>query len=171
VKRELMIKGNTPGEKFNSIEAILRRMSRRLSHKVVGVLPVSPVFEFAYVPDSDNIVMRRLFPVSGTITKAGVAFDSRGKKPIRLMFGVENDITMRTLSSSYLIKRKAEVLDINFEVESGDKITVKAELEEGEVVKGIWIGLSFEPGLKHMKKQEFLLSELELMTEEDNEGI
>jgi len=171
VKRELTVKGNTPGEKINSVEAILRRMSRKMSSKIIGVLPASPVFDFVYVPDSEGVVMRRLFPVSGLITKAGIAFDVRGKKPIKLIFSVENDIEMRSFSNSFIIKKTAEVLDLNFEVVAGDKITLTVELEKDEEVTGIWVGFLYEIALKNLNKKEFLLEELNNMIEEETKGL
>ena len=169
MKRELAVKGSTLEEKMKSVEVILQRMSRKMTQKVIGILPVSPVFDFAHFPDPDGIIMRRLFPVSGRVTKAGIAFDSKGKKPIKLTFRVENDIFLRSFSSAYMIKKKADVLEVNFDIKAGDKITVGIELEEDEIVEGIWIGFVFEVALKDMSQKEFLLEELERMVEEEVE--
>ena len=167
MRKELEIKGNTNEEKIASIKMILRRMTRKLSSKVIGVLPVSPVFDFAYEPDPDGVVMRRLFPVTGKITQAAIAFDSKGKKPISLTISVENDLAMRSFSSSYAIKKMATTLSLNFEILAGDKVTIKAKVEEGEEVKGIWIGFAFEANLKSLTKKDFLLEELERLISEE----
>ena len=168
MKRELVIKGRNLDEKVNSIETVLRRMSRKMSSKVLGILPVSPVFEFAYAPDEEGIVMRRFFPASGKITKVGIAFDNKGKGPVKLTFSVENNITLRSFSSSFMIKKIADVIGVDFDIIPGDKITVKAVPEkEEEKVEGIWIGFIYEIALKELNQKEFVLEELERMVEEE----
>jgi len=170
--RELRIKGNTPEEKFASIEVILRRMFRRLSSKVIGIVPVSPIFDFAYEPDNEGVVMRRLFPSSGRITQGAIAFDSKGSKPVKLSISIDNDLKMRSLTSSYPIKKIATTLDLDFEILAGDKITIKVEPDEvdkekGEKIKGVWIGFAFEANLKSLTKKDFLLEELERLISEE----
>jgi len=167
VKRELTVRGNTVEEKLKSVETILSRMSRKMSSKVIGILPVSPVFEYAYAPDSEGSVMRRLFPASGKITKVGIAFDNKGKKPVRLTFSVENNIALRSFSSSFMIKKMADVLSVNFEIKAGDKITVEVVPEEDEKVEGIWIGFIYEISLSELNQKKFALEELERMVEEE----
>jgi len=167
VKRELKVKGNSVDERFKNIELILQRMSKKMNGKIIGVLPVSPVFEFAYVPDNEGVVMRRLFPASGRITKIGIAFDEKGKKPVKVVFNVENSLELRSFSNSYMIKRFAQVITADFEIKAGDKITVSITPEEGEEVKGIWIGFTYEIALSEMNQKEFILSELERMVEDE----
>jgi len=167
VKRELVVRGRNVEEKVKSIETILSRMSRKMSSKVIGILPASPVFDYAYAPDSEGVVMRRLFPASGRITKVGIAFDEKGKKPVKLTFDVENNITLRTFSSTFMIKKMADVLGVDFEIKAGDKITVSVVPEEGEKVEGIWIGFIYEIALKDLNQKEFVLGELERMIEEE----
>jgi len=167
VKRELTIRGNTTEEKLKSVETILSRMSRKMSNKVIGILPASPVFEYAYAPDSEGVVMRRLFPASGKITKVGISFDDKGKKAVKLTFSVENSIALRSFSSSFMIKKMTDVLTVDFEIKAGDKITVQVVPEEDEKVGGIWIGFIYEISLKELSQKEFILEELERMVEEE----
>lgn len=167
MKKELTIQGRTTDEKFASVEAALRRMSRKMTNKVIGILPVSPVFEFAYAPDPDGIIMRRLFPVSGTVTKAGIAFEEKGKKEVRLTFNVENKISLRSFSSTHLLKRSAETIKLDFKVLAGDMITVKVEALEGEVVSGIWIGMVFEINIGELNKKSYALEEFERLTNDE----
>ena len=169
MKRELTIRGNTLEEKMKSVEVTLQRMSRKMTQKVIGIVPVSPVFDFVYSPDSNGVIMRRLFPVPGKITKVGIAFDVKGKEPLRLLIRVDNDILLRSFSSAFLIKKKSDVLEVDFDIKVGDKITVEIKLKEGEVVEGVWIGFVFEIALKEMNQKEFLLEEVERMIDEEVE--
>ena len=111
--------------------------------------------------------MRRLFPASGRITKIGIAFDEKGKKPVKVIFNVDNSLELRSFSNSYMIKRFAQVITADFEIKAGDKITVSVTPEEGEEVKGIWIGFTYEIALSEMNQKEFILSELERMVEDE----
>ena len=167
MKRDLTVRGRTIEEKLKSVELILRRMSRKMSNKVIGILPASPVFEYAYAPDSEGVVMRRLFPASGRITKVGIAFDNKGKKAVKLTFSVENSIALRSFSSSFMIKKMADILEVDFEIKAGDKITVQVVSEEEEKVEGVWIGFIYEIALKDLNQKEFVLEELERMVEEE----
>ena len=169
MKRELTLRGRNVDEKLKSVETILGRMSRKMSNKVIGILPASPVFEFAYAPDSEGVVMRRLFPASGKITKVGISFDDKGKKAIKLTFSVENSIALRSFSSSFMIKKMADVLKVDFEIKAGDKITVQVVPEEEEKVEGIWIGFIYEIALRDLNQKEFVLEELERMVDEEAE--
>lgn len=168
MKRELVIKGRTSDEKFNSIEAILRRMGRRLSTKVIGLVPVSPIYDFVYVPDPNGVVLRKLIPAPGVITRACFFIEEKGVKTLSACIKLDNGIYNRHHMVEYTIKNRTMAVKPDLEVLEGDRVTITVNTENAEEaskLKGIWVALLYEINYTCLNSREFLPEQFEKLTE------
>lgn len=161
------VKGETVDEKFKSINQTLKHFSRRLSHKVVGVLPTSPVFEFVFTPGSDGVVLRRIFPWRGRIAKSCIyiAQHGKGKKSTSLVATIKRQ--ERSYVFEFEVKKAPLVFDLDISIEAGDLLTI---LVDGPEVRGVWIGFLYEVGIEALAKKEFVLDQIEDMMKEDQDA-
>ena len=165
MKRELRLQGKTNEEKLASVELILQRMNSKLSTKVIGILPVSPIFDFVSFPESDGTVLKRMFPAEGSITKACYYFGTKGKEPVDLIFTVMNPIKKSSSTTTFTVKKPADVINLDFAVTSGDILTISLSSETP--VEGIWFAMLYEVAYKELRGKEFLIEELENMIVEE----
>jgi len=163
----ITIKGKSIDAKFKSIENILRRMGRRLSHKVVGIIPPSIIFQ--YVDKSvDGIILKGILP-AGVLTKACIAVKKYNtKKAVRFTFkGIDNEGNIK--ASSLDTRKSMLVDDINLKIESPSFFTINVkELDESAesiepLIEDIWITILFQTQRVNSDTQTLMLEELEIL--------
>ena len=167
------VKGRTADEKFKSINTTLRHFSRRLSHKVVGLIPATPVIRFV-VPGEDGVILKMICPANGRITQGCVYIESNEKL---ILVGLQlkrgSAATSVTEETSHKIKtNKPLPFGFNVEVRLGDMITLwvdEPEVDGHRVsrVRGVWLGFLYEISPEGLGSKEFMLEQLEKMEEED----
>ena len=158
------VKGKTVEDKFRSINATLKHFSRRLKSVVVGVVPSSPVYDFVFVPDSDGVITRKIFPASGKIIKSCLYVASRdGKGPTIFTATIDGDAG--SMTRRFEVKKIPLIFDLDAPVGAGDRLTLR--VEEPEKVRGIWFGFLYEVELRSMTKKTFMIDQFEKMIEED----
>ena len=163
------VKGRTADEKFKSINATLRHFSGRLSHKIVGLIPATPVVKFV-VPDEDGVVLKMLCPANGRITQGCAYIESEDKRVslrIQLRRGDRAEEDLHDLKTNVSLP-----FEFNTEVIMGDMITLLVEepvLDGLRVsrVKGVWLGFLYEVSPEGLGKVDFVLEQLEKMEKED----
>jgi len=161
------VKGRTTEEKFKSINTTLKHFSRRLGKTVVGLVPSAPVFEFVFIPSSDGVVLQRIFPVGGRITKSCVYVANReGKGPT--VFDVRLDFAegMSSALHSFEVGREPLLFDLDTSIHGGDRWTLS--VREPEKIRGIWIGFLYEVDYRSLAREEFAIEQFENLLE-DNE--
>lgn len=142
----LKIKGGSPEEKFNHLEKILQRISRRLHKTIVTVVPPSPMFSYTEKPSEEGIITRCVFPANGKVTRLCLAISEFTDKE-RVVFDVELqrvDIygnTLEKLQRSFNTRKNIEVADVNFDVKVGDCLTLSTI--SPEKIKGIWVSVLY----------------------------
>ena len=168
MKRDIIIKGRTEEEKFKSIELILNRMSRKLGNKVIGILPISPLFHFCEAPATGGEIAKIVFPASGLITKAAFHVDRRGKKPFKIRIDLLNDSLGVEMSKTVTISHLTEISTLDVRVAEGDRavITYIPTIED-EVIHGIWFSLLYQIDIKHLNTRTYLLEELDNLLQKD----
>jgi len=159
-------KGDKVDEQINRIDKTLQHFSRRLSHKIIGVLPAAPVFEFVYAPNSDGVVLRRIIPVAGTISKAAIFVQSKETKGASL-FRLEIRRGEKYWAEAFEVGKKPIVEAPGIKVEAGDLVTLM--VEEPEAIKGIWAAFLFNIAAAGLEKTEFVFDQIEHMMKEDLE--
>lgn len=162
------VKGRSVDEKFNSIDIVLKHFSRRLGHKVVGLVPAAPVFDFVYTPDTYGVILRRIFPAKGVITKACVYiahYEGRGSTVIEIEIVRDG----KSIIEEFEVRSgRSLLLDLNLIVEPGDLFLLSAR--EWEKVKGIWIGFLYEIDIGGLGRKEFVFDQLEEFVKEDEDA-
>jgi len=167
--KELTIRGNTTEEKFLSTEVILRRLGRRMPSEIVGIMPVSFVFNTIYRPTSKGLISKMIFPASGTITKGHISLNAKG--PINLVLDIINTATKRTSTQEYRVKRGNTEVILNFTVVAGDRVTIsafpaQAEKEgDGVYIEEILFGALYEINYKDLNGAKFLIENAEEIIE------
>ena len=157
------VKGKTVDEKFKSINATLKHFSRRLMSVVVGVVPSSPVYDFVFLPESDGVVLRTIFPVAGKIVKSCIFVANKETKG-PAVFVATIDSEEGSISRRFEVKSKPLVFDLDAPIGAGDRLTLR--VEEPESVRGIWYAFLYEAELRSMTKKTFVIDQLEKMIEE-----
>jgi hypothetical protein len=167
-KQKVFVKGGSVDEKLNSIETALRHISRRMSQKVIGMMPVSPVFEFVYAPGPGGILLRIIIPASGRITKmcVYVGRHGEGKNSTTLNAAVSRKGTL--LGQDFIAKSAPLTLDVNIDVKAGDLLTLSAV---GGAARDIWIGFLYEVGIENLSNQDFMLDQIESMIDSEQDDI
>lgn len=158
--REVKIKGDTPEQKFEHLEVILRRMFRRLHKTVVGLIPASPIFGYCESPVKDPSILRAIFPADGIITHVALKSDKCSKKAKVFVDVVSGD---EEVTKSFLLREKATVDKVDFLVHAGDTLEVWIEdsVEEDKASRGIWIGLLYQVGVKDLVSINLAVDQIE----------
>jgi hypothetical protein len=76
-----------------------------------------------------------------------------------------NPIKKSSNTTTFTVKKPADVIDLDFAVTSGDILTIS--LSSGTPVEGIWFAMLYEVAYKELRGKEFLIEELENMIVED----
>ena len=163
------VKGRTADEKFKSINATLKHFSRRMQKTFVGLVPSAPVFEFVFIPSSDGVVLRRVFPVGGKITKSCIfVANHEGKGPTVFDVLIESSdgVSTRTIANTFDVKKAPLLFDLDAPVNGGDRWTLS--VREPEKVRGIWIGFLYEVDYRALGKEEFAIEQFEGLLEDSN---
>lgn len=163
------VKGRTADEKFKSINVTLRHFSRRLSHKIVGLIPATPVIKFV-VPDEDGVVLKMICPANGRITQGCVYIESVDKQAslrIQLRRGNRAEEDLHDLKTNVSLPFRFDT-----EVRIGDMITLLVDepVIDGlrvSRVKGVWLGFLYEVSPEGLGSEVFVLEQLEKMENED----
>ena len=156
------VKGDTDKAKFNSINKTFQSFSRRLGKRIIGVIPPVPIFENIQDIGEDGIIIQRMFPLNGMITRVVMSIERyEGKKT------VEFELSAVGAGSAQMKKfntRKPLIIEhLNLPVDAGDLVTLR--VTEPERIKGIHIGAAFDVAHKDMKKDSYLIEEFESMME------
>lgn len=160
------VRGKTVDEKFERINATLKHFSKRLRSVVVGVIPASPVYDFVFVPESDGIVLRCIFPVAGRIIKSCIFVGNReGKGPTIFTATIENNEDSHSMKLE--VKKLPLIFDLDQSVKAGDRLTLT--VDEPEKVRGIWYAFLYEAELRSMTQKTFMIDQFEKIIEEDLE--
>ncbi len=169
MKRDIILKGKTVEEKLKSVELLFNRLSRKLGNKVIGVMPISPIFHFVYAPGDGGVIARIVFPASGVITKLAFHVDRRGKRPFKIKIDLLNDVTGIEASRTVTVKHTTEIASLDIPVDAGDRalVTYIPTADEDENVRGIWFSMLYQIEPKSLRTHTFLLDELAAMIEKD----
>ena len=151
-----VIKGKNVEEKIKSIEKVLKSYRTRLSTKVIGIIPPIPIFENVDKVGESGIIIQRLFPLPGTITKACLMIkeyeDNKG-----VTFTISSEGPVVGIKKSFETRKHLLVENVNLSVNVGDLVTLK--VEEPHKVRGVFLGAVFEVTMEDMKKEELPLDE------------
>lgn len=171
MREKRFIKGSTSDEKFKSLETTLRHFSRRLSHKVVGLVPATPIIRFV-VPGEDGVILNMICPAKGKITQGCVYVES-GEKSVPLCLQLKRG--GKTEGNAYDIKANVPMpFRFDTEVELGDMITLwidEPEVDGARVsrVRSVWLGFLYEIS-RGLSSVDIPIEHITKLIEEDNDA-
>lgn len=172
MKRDVILKGKTVEEKLKSVELILNRISRKLGTKVIGLVPVSPIFFHSHAPAEGGVIARIVFPASGVITKVAFHVDKRGKRPFKIRVDLMNDNLGTEISKTVQVARLTELATLDVKVDAGDRAEITyIPTAEDEVLHDIWMSLLYQVDIKHLNTKTYLLEDLDRLLREDVRSV
>jgi hypothetical protein len=167
-REKRFVVGDTIEEKFDSIERVLWRISRRSNKVATGIVTPFPVSSYVEDP-TDGVVFRYMFPLEGEIIKAYIVIDKFPKKGVNLIAELRNRGT--GVSKQETMLRTPFVSGYDMHVVAGSCLTISVEpVEKEETVGGIWLGIAWAPKVNEAVLKEFLLDELEKADASQEEG-
>jgi len=161
------VKGKTAEEKFKSINVTLRHFSRRLGRTVIGLVPSAPVFEFVFVPESDGVVLKRIFPVRGKITRSCI-FVANHEGKGKTVFDVLVESGNKTVGDSFEVGKEPMLFNLDTPVNGGDRWTLS--VRDPEKISGIWIGFLYEVDYRALGKEEFAIEQFAGLLEDKEDA-
>jgi hypothetical protein len=164
--RKSIVNGTSTEEKFAQVDRILQSHGRRLHKTIIGVIPPMIVSEYVKIPEPDGVILRRICPTEGTITKAAIAIDAYiDKTPVTFDIRVESPaggahFNMLTRKLMFVFKPELPVVP-------GTKLILSVDKPLN--ISGIWIGYLYDIGLADMTKQKFLIEDFEKLIDASKE--
>jgi hypothetical protein len=160
-----IIHGETIEDKFTSLELVLCSFQRRLSTKVIGLLPPVVIMHRQLMPDAGGTFFKGVLPLHGNIVRLclNVGLASKLGSPCHIHHYNGN---VETIANKPIAKH-TEIYTLDMSVQPGDVIElstdVSAELHD------IMFGLLLVPAVVgQMRQEHFLLDQLlQLEAKED----
>lgn len=172
--KTLKLKGNTVEEKLVHIERILGHFQGKLGNKVIGYVPGIPMSAFAQSPLEDGTLVSFVMTANGSV-KTGVLVVRQYNSKTAVEFKVVLERATAKYEEKFLTKKEVHKIDIGFDVEIGDIITILVSNPKTDgdksIVEKVWVGLLLEVDYKASganKFKEFLIDELKGI---EDEGI
>lgn len=150
-------------QRMEKIYERLQRRSRKVAKAMITPYPIS-----SGILDNDGVigdVLRYMFPCDGKITKGMITLDRKPKTGIELKIDIDNDEGGNAVY--YSISKRNSVVELDMIVHSGDRMTVTVNpLSEDDFVTAVWVAFLFVPEMKELDIKQFLIEELENVSEE-----
>ena len=166
--KPITIKGKDTNEKFNHVERILQRFSRRLHKTVIGLIPASPIFGYCESSVEDSMVLRAIFPADGVITHAAIRAD-KCEKGSHVHVNIVSDD--EDFTKSFALRPKAIVREVNFSVKAGDsmEIWISDPDSENDGSFGVLVGLLYQVGMKDLASTKLLIDQFDKLIDDQPE--
>ena len=163
-----IIRGDTIEEKFASIEQTLKQFQRRLSTKVIGLLPPVPLLHSQAAPDNAGVFFAAISPVSGICVRVCLRIGIYTVNPIRCRFRYGTP-TMYNVYEREL-RETIEVFPVDMPVHIGD--TLEMSVEPPNSIGDILVAVLIVPDIVGQMRQEaFSLDQfLQLERREEREN-
>jgi hypothetical protein len=162
--KALKIQGSTTEKKFEHLETILERLSRKLNKTVVAVMPLVPFMGYVERADPRGVVVSGLVPGECRIVRLCLAVETYADAdtPVEFKFeiGHGDNIGVKVFSSNAPLI----IEEVGFEVPRGTLMTLR--VDDPSLIVGIRYGILFDMGSKLQTSQEFIIDELLRLTED-----
>lgn len=162
----VIIKGETLEEQMKSVDVILKRMFKRLHKTVVGVITPFPISGYAQ-DSTDRVILRYMFPTDGKITVGGAFIEVIPKDGVDIYTNIHrgDSVISRTLWTN----KRYVLIEPDVDILAGDRLVVSVVPKSGGEVSGIWISFLWAPKVKDSVVKQFLIEDLERISEQDGE--
>ena len=164
----MKLKGNTPDERLNHVEVLLKHMKNKLHKTVVGIIPPTLVSNFVQEPAEDGLVLTAAL-FGGKISKGLVVVREMPEGGVEYILKTTRPSGI--LSRSMKSKRKVEVINLDLELLIGDVIEFYVKGE----AKNIWVSFLWEAEMIDKRVKQVMIAELEenavKMEASEDEGV
>jgi hypothetical protein len=116
-----------------NVQTLLQRAMRKAPSKIIGVVPVSPLYHFCKKVGEDGVVFRYMFPLEGELKRIIIyAPEVTAKTPIAIRAEITTGEQGRYVNG--VMRGPKLALDVNLKVVAEDRIIVTTSaLELGDV--------------------------------------
>ncbi len=162
MKQPLFTKNVPIDEKrISHIERIVARLTRRARSVTKAIITPYPISYCATGDDIVGDILKYLFCSRGQVVKGMVILGSKPKEGVAIVISITNDLGKT--EKSYNITRKSIIVEPNFTIFSGDKLTVSIYPINPEVDKitEVWLSFLWIPHVKDAEVKNFLIDEIE----------
>lgn len=165
--KKLKLKGNSSEEKLDHVERILRHFQNRLGTKVIGFVPGIPMSAYAQKPLDNGIIVSFVMVANGSVGKSALVIRKyNAKKAVRFHLILER--ASAKYHETFLTKKEVSVVNVGFDVEIGDVITLSVDESDIDKIEDIWLGMLLNIDYKSSINtfENFVLDELEKLNDE-----
>jgi len=169
MKQSLFIKNSPIDEKRISwIETIVSRLVRRARTRMSAVVAPYPI-SACIVGKPQGELLRYMFPLDGTLTKAIVHLNKKPKDQVVIRAEIEDNSGAK--GNSFFLEKKHTSVQLDVQVKTGDRLIISSSTEENEDISEIWFSFLLIPEVSDAKVKSFLINELEESIEEEREEV
>jgi len=163
--QEIFKKGGAIDQRrIERIETIITRLARR-SHRIASALVTPyPISNAVIGEDVRGVILRYLFPCKGKITTGFIKLDKKPAHNVEVGIRLFNDITSN--STKLILNKKISSVQSDLEVFPGDCFEVTFTPSVLDTVKEVWASILWVPNGRVVDVQQFLIDELDKLTEE-----
>jgi hypothetical protein len=151
----------------DKLAAVQRRFEKRARNAVVGsYISPFPVSEVCKIVPEDTVVLRYMFPGSGSISKACIYIGCEMEKGTQVEITASVVTIMGASNSVSLTTRKNfTMIEIGLPVNVGDRLVVSVKSDTN--ISDVWTSFLWLPAVNNVGLKQFLKSELESLESSD----
>ena len=147
--------------RIKKLEVLVQRLVRKhKKDKSYAMITPYPISNCIAGEEVNGAILKYMFAVRGVIGKGRIQFDRKLKSGVRITILLENE--QGGQSKSYVANRNAMLIEPNFEVFSGDRLTVSVspcDPEDG-VLTEVWVAFVWTPHVGEATVKSFLIDEV-----------
>ena len=163
----LFNKRSSDRERLDKLELVVTRLARRSRKTAQAILTPYPISNAVIGESLDGVILRYMFPCSGTITNGYLMLDKKPKDGVEIDIRVfNNDVSE---SKGFTVDKRSLNVDTELSVKPGDCLEITLTKLGESVVKEVWVSMLWVP--KSGNAQQFLIEDLEKQIEEVAEEL
>ena len=146
-------------ERIKSLEKQVARLQRKQPKKIMAALTPYPISNCVTGENVEGPILRYMFSATGRITKGLVRITNSMKSGAEVEVCISSDIGRE--HRVYNMSRQSILIEPDFEVYSGDRMTIFiTPAEPEEKITEVWTSFLWIPNIKEVEVKKFLISEL-----------
>ena len=145
--------------RIKKLEVITQRLMRRAHKHIVGLITPYPISNSVVGDKIGGVILRYMFPCSGTITKGMVNLINKPKKWVSINVKLFNE--NKSTVKGFTVDRRMVTVEPNIPILAGDCLEVSLTTSSEDTVSEIWIAFLWTPSMKDVNAKSFLISEIE----------
>lgn len=162
-----LIHGETVEEKLASIEVLLQQFRRRLSTKVIGVVPPVPILHHQQSVGPNGMLFEGIAPFDGTVIRLCLCLSEYASKRPEVHYTIQHTDTTYTLART--VSKEVEVFNIDVPVSVGDIMRIR--IDPVDAVGQALVGLLLHPVNDVVNQEKFLLDNFLALEEKEDAKV